>query len=91
MSNILKEMQNEILKAIDIKIKKYKNESQILSHIEGYITANNGDGTWSVLINGETIPLKPREGLTPTLNKTYLICVVNGDYSKKFIDTIRPY
>lgn len=85
------EIQDEILKSINIMINKRLKELKFNYYIEGKITTVNGDGTYTVKINGEDETLSARSGLTLAVGEVVLICVPNGNTSFKFIDLKRPY
>lgn len=77
--------QKELLRTIEIMIKHNNNKLKFNRYIEGYVVANNENGTYEVMINNEKHRLKAREGLTVNIGEVYWICVVNNDFSKKYI------
>jgi len=49
------------------------------------------DGTYNLTYNGDTLTnIKTREGLTLIVGDIVYICIVNGNFSEKFIDCKRP-
>jgi len=82
--------ENNILDAIDILIAKRLENLKYNYYLDGKILVDNLDGTYDVQINGETSVLKARAELTLVANDLVLVCVVNGNFSNRFIDLIRP-
>ena len=77
-----------LLNAIDIVVQKRIEKLQIPYWIEGKI-ASIIDDIHTVMVSGTEITVKAREGLSLSEGDIVLICVPNGDYSKKFIDVKR--
>lgn len=73
---------DEILSAMEILIKSSKKQDD---YLEGYVLKDNKNGTYDVKINGEIFNLKARSGLEVTKNKIYIIHLLNGDFSTKYI------
>lgn len=80
-----------LLNAIQILINANNKKLKFNYYIEGTILSLNQDGTCNVDHNGETLKsIKTREGLSLSINDIVLICVINGNFSNKFIDLKRP-
>lgn len=84
------EIQDQILKSIDIMIKEKLKNLKFNYYIEGKIVSINS-GVYTVKINGEDETLSARSGLTLSVGEVVLICVPNGNTSFKFIDMKKPY
>ena len=83
-------IQEELLKSIDILINAKMKNLKFNYYIEGKIISSNSGGTYNVDINGFTEVLKARQGLSLSKNDVVLILVPNGNTSFKFIDLKRP-
>lgn len=81
-------IQETIFKSIDILIQRKLEKLGYNYYVEGLITAVNSSN-YDVLINGRTIKIKAREGLSLATNDIVLVCIVNGNFSNKFIDLKR--
>jgi len=84
--------QKEILmESIDILIAERLRNFKYNYYITGKITVVNVDGTYNLTYNGDTLTnIKTREGLTLIVGDIVYICIVNGNFSEKFIDCKRP-
>lgn len=78
-------IQKELLKAVKTMITNTITTLKFNYYIEGVIVTDNLDGTYEVNINGEIFTLQARENLTINVPEVYWICVVNGDFNKKYI------
>lgn len=85
------EIEEKLLKSIDILIDGKLKKLKFNYYIEGKIISINSDGTYNVKINGSDEKLSTREGLSLVVNDVVLILVPNGNTSFKFIDIKRPY
>lgn len=82
--------KEELMKSIDILIIERLKNLKFNYYIEAEILTDNGDGTYNVSFNNKTLSnIKAREGLTLLVNDIVLICIVNGNFSNKFIDLKR--
>lgn len=86
-------IQEKLIKAIEIIVEeKIRKKSKFNYYIEGKIVdVKDTDGVCTVKINGENSDIKYRDGLSLSVGDVVLVLVVNGDYSRKFIDLKRPY
>lgn len=80
------------LDAIDIMIKeRFKEISNSNYYIEASIKTVNAGNTVNIDYNGEIYPnVKKREGLSLVVGDIVLVCIVNGNFSNKFVDLKRP-
>lgn len=76
-----------LLESMDIMIKG-RFDALKMSYWESGVIASLGSttGEYNVLVNGTTITVKARAGIAPAIGDIVLICVPNGDNTKKFID-----
>lgn len=86
------EIENNLLDAIDIMIhERFKELVKSNYYIEASITKNNGNNTYEINYNDSILPsVKVRQGLALQVGDIVLVCVVNGNFSNKFIDLKRP-
>ena len=92
--NIEKEKSSNALMLFveTIARKVFKSMFVINTHVEGVIVSELGSNKYNVqLINGEKYDLYAREGLTLSAGNVVLVCQVNADINKRFIDCKRPY
>ena len=83
--------EDYIIDAIETVVNKRLKEIRFNYYIEGKILTDNGDGTYDVEYNQQTLSsVKARSGLILAVGNIVFICVVNGDFSNKFIDCVRP-
>ena len=88
-----REIENYILDSIDLLIEeRFKMLAKQNYFIEATIVTDNLDGTFNVNYNDQILSnIKAREGLSLVESDIVLICVVNGNFSNKFIDLKRPW
>lgn len=84
------DIETKLINAIEIVIKERIKHLSFNYYIEGKIVSVNGNKA-NCIINGTEIEVPIRKNLTLNSNDVVLILVPNGNYSKKFIDLIRPY
>lgn len=85
----LEELNQNILKAIETimkqELKNYKQYPR--NYFEyGRIVTNNGNGTYTVNINGQTKILKPKNNDTYNVNDNVDIMIPNGNRARAYID-----
>lgn len=87
------EYENYIIDAIDLMIQeRFKVMINNNYYIEASIININENGTFDIEYNNQTLRnIKAREGLSLVESDIVLICVVNGNFSNKFIDLKRPW
>lgn len=84
------DIQTKLINAIDVVIAERLKHLSFNYYIEGRVVrVRDYDAT--VTINGTDTSVPYRQGLSLKMNDIVLILVPNGNYSKKFIDLIRPY
>lgn len=84
-------LENQILDAIDIMVNEKLSSLKFNYYIEASIEAINDDGTYEIKFNDQILSkIKAKEGLSLSTNDIVLVCVVNGNFSNKFIDLKRP-
>lgn len=88
----LRDIQEKLLEIIDLMIEeRFKTLSKFNYYIEAVVKTNNPDGTCNIEHNEQVLNnVKKRTGLTLAINDVVLVCVVNGNFSNKFIDLKRP-
>lgn len=86
------EIEEYLLKAIDIMIlERFKELAKFNYYIEATVASNNPDGTCNIELNGQILNnIKKRQSLTVNVGEVILVCIVNGNFSNKFIDLKRP-
>lgn len=84
------DIQTKLINAIDIVIGEKLKHLSFNYYIEGRVVDVSGNIA-TVTINGTNTTVPFRKGLSLSSNDIVLILVPNGNYSKKFIDLIRPY
>lgn len=84
------DIQTKLINAIDIVIGEKLKHLSFNYYIEGKVVSVNGNKA-TCIINGTETDIPIRKGLTLNVNDIVLILVPNGNYSKKFIDLVRPY
>lgn len=77
--------QKELLETIKTMIGYNNKKLQFNKYVEGNVIADGNDGTYEVMINNQKYTLKAREGLTVSIGQVYWVCIVNNDFSKKYI------
>lgn len=87
-----KDIENYILDSIDLLIEeRFKMLSKGNYYIEASILSNNIDGTCDIEFNEQTLSnIQKRSGLSLDINDVVLVCIINGNFSNKFIDLKRP-
>lgn len=79
-----------LLEAIQIMINENNKKLKFTYHIEATVLVVNSDGTYNVNYNGSILKnIRVREGLSLKINDIVLICIINGNFSNKFIDLKR--
>lgn len=85
------EIEKKITDAIEIIVKNYMSKLQYNSSIRAKVTVVNGDGTYAVSFNGQSLSnIKARAGVSPSVNSLVYLCVPNQILSDMFIDCIIP-
>jgi hypothetical protein len=86
------EIENNLLETIDLMIhERFKELTKSNYYIEASITKNNGNSTYNLIYNDSPLlNIKARQGITLQVGDIVLVCVVNGNFSNKFIDLKRP-
>lgn len=84
------DIQTKLINAIDIVIGERIKHLSFNYYIEGRVVSVSGKTATCIVNNLQTnIPI--RSGLSLRKDDIVLILVPNGNYSKKFVDLIRPY
>lgn len=88
----MNEIEKNLIETIDLMIhERFKKLSTFNYYIEAVIETDNGDGTYNIEYNGQILnDIKSREGLSLVVGDVVLVCIVNGNFSNKFIDLKRP-
>lgn len=87
----MNQIEKAILDTIDIMIQERLKKLSFNYYIEAKIETVNADGTYNIEWNGTVLNnVKARNGLTLNVGDIVLVCVVNGNFSNKFIDLKRP-
>lgn len=87
----MNQIEKAILDTIDIMIQERLKKLPFNYYIEAKIETINNDGTYNIEWNGAILNnVKARNGLTLNVSDIVLVCVVNGNFSNKFIDLKRP-
>lgn len=87
----MNQIEKAILDTIDIMIQERLKKLSFNYYIEAKIETINNDGTYNIEWNGTVLNnIKSRDGLILNVGDIVLICVVNGNFSNKFIDLKRP-
>lgn len=82
-----KEMQDYILEAIEIVVKEEMRKLRFNYYIEATVLSINIDSTYNVSFNNNTLPnVRAREDLKLQIGDNVLVCIVNNDFSNKFVD-----
>lgn len=84
------DIQAKLINAIDIVIGERLKHLSFNYYIEGKVISAS-DKTATCMVNDSKIDVPIRIGLSLKKNDIVLILVPNGNYSKKFVDLIRPY
>ena len=83
------ELQQEMLEAVDILVNGRIEKLKYNYYITGKVSeVDNVKKEYVVNINGNYHTLKARQGLVVNVNDSVYICVVNNDFSDKFIDNV---
>lgn len=84
------DIQTKLINAIDIVIGERLKHLSFNYYIEGKVINVSGKKATCMINDSETdVPI--RSGLSLKKNDIVLILVPNGNYSKKFVDLVRPY
>lgn len=87
----MNQIEKAILDTIDIMIQERLKKLSFNYYIEAKIETINNDGTYNIEWNGTVLNnIKSRDELILNVGDIVLICVVNGNFSNKFIDLKRP-
>lgn len=85
------EIQNEMLKAINIKIKSMISNLSFNRYIEGrIISIDTVNKKCTVKINDNESTMPYRDGLTLAIGDVVMIMIPNNNFSAKFVDLKRP-
>lgn len=85
------EIQNEMLKAINIKIKSMISNLSFNRYIEGrIISIDTVNKKCTVKINDNESTMPYRAGLTLAIGDVVMIMIPNNNFSAKFVDLKRP-
>lgn len=85
----MKDIQENILKAIDILIQDRMKSLKFDYTFSAIIKTDNGSDNFTVTYNGQDYDINARAGLTLTAGDVVYVRCVQGDFSQKFIDCIR--
>lgn len=87
----MNQIEKAILDTIDVMIQERLKRLSFNYYIEAKIETVNDDGTCNIEWNGTVLNnIKARNGLILNVGDIVLVCVVNGNFSNKFIDLKRP-
>jgi len=87
----LSKKDEDILEAIDIMVQERLKELKFNRYIQVKITVDNGNNTYDVLYNNQTIPnVKVRAGLTLSVNDICYCMIPNNQFSLLFLDCKVP-
>ncbi|WGT38001.1 hypothetical protein QH639_19565 [Lysinibacillus sp. 1 U-2021] len=85
------EIENYILDAIEILLDKKLSDLKFNYFIEAIILENEENGKYKIEYNERIYSsIKAKEGLSLTIGDIVFVCVVNGDFSNKYIECKRP-
>jgi len=80
-----------LMESIDILVAERLKTLKFNRYIEAKVTVDNGDGTYAVLYNNQTIPsVKVRAGLSLIVGNIVYIMIPNNEFSRMFIDCKAP-
>jgi len=83
------DIEKKITDAIEIMVKKYIKDLQLTPRPMAKITSANGDGTYNLTYNGQTlINIKGRIGSSYVYGDVVYLIIPNGNLSSVFIDTV---
>jgi hypothetical protein len=87
----MNELQQSLIKTIDIMIEERFKELKFSYHVEAKISTVNVDGTYNVEIIGQPLNnIKARPSNTYIVGDIVYILIINGNFSNKVIDFKRP-
>lgn len=87
----MNQINHWILDAINNLIKKALKTAKFDYTFSGKILTDNGNGTYDVLYNDQTLNnVKSKDGLSLLVNDIVYIRVVQNNFSEKYIDCKRP-
>jgi tRNA A58 N-methylase Trm61 len=85
------EIQNEMLKAINIKIRSMISNLSFNRYIEGrIISVDTANKKCTVKINESESTMPYRDGITLNIGDVVMIMIPNNNFSAKFVDLKRP-
>jgi len=84
----MKDISKNILESIDILIEERLKELKFNRYIQVKVTVDNGNNTYDVLYNNQTIPnVKGRNGSIFSVNDVCWATIPNNQFSLMFLDT----
>ena len=86
------EIENKLFEFVDMVVRERSKELMNSNYyIEASIVKVNDNALYDIEFTDKIYPnIKAREGLTLLVGDIVLVCVVNGNFSNKFIDLKRP-
>lgn len=84
------EFQTNVVTVIENWFKKLIQTYTFPQYYEGSVVSV-GTNTAVVKVNGQTITLPKREGLTLNINNVIYICCPNGNLANGFIDVVKSW
>ncbi len=85
------EIQNEMLKAINIKVESMISNLNFNRYIEGrIISVDTTNKKCTVKINESESTMPYRDGLALNIGDVVMIMIPNNNFSAKFVDLKRP-
>lgn len=87
-----REIEEYFLNAIDVMVQeRFKELARFNYYIEATVISVNDDETCDIDYNENLLSkVKFRSDLTLQVGDIVLVCIVNGNFSNKFIDLKRP-
>lgn len=85
------EIQNKILKSIDIMVERMISNLNFNRYVTGTIVSiDTTNKKCTVKINGDESTMPYRDGLTLAIGDVVMIMIPNNNFSAKFVDLKRP-